>query len=65
MKIDYRTIVWAGGGAFLFLILGVPLFKDYWMGGVLVGIGCIIGFELDQYYKKKKPTHKTSKEKVK
>ncbi len=56
MKIDSRTMTWSMGGAFLFLIVVASTITRIvqipnWFGGVFVGLGFIIGFGLDQYYK--------------
>ena len=57
MKFDYRTLVWTVGGYFLVLILGsgimAKLNLNIWIAIIPVFIGVIIGFLLDQYYKKK------------
>jgi uncharacterized membrane protein len=57
MKLDYRTFVWVIGGYFLVLLLGAGtmarLNLSLWASMIPVFIGAIIGFLLDQYYKKK------------
>ena len=57
MKLDYRTLVWTVGGYFLVLILGSGIMSklnlSIWVAMMPVFSGAIIGFLLDQHYKRK------------
>jgi len=61
IKIDYRTIVWSFGASIILIVILAQVSSwiklDWtigrWLSIIFTIVGLIIGFILDQYYKKK------------